>query len=355
MASDIILYSGKPVLKESDVGEKSFTSFAFLSEHFAGIRAVGDGEVYDTQDTNKRCVLAAIRGAQIAQELEDVSDDRLVGCFQGGLNRHDIFEMMAAQSIYKELPKHKVNQIKNFVPSNIETILGTLVINKLPFDSEEINEEIRLGRIKKSSSIKDILNANNLITQQVDYEEYGQLNNMDFVVSLINDKFYEFRKLIRPFFDEYLANFNRNNYELITYGSVNLFGFCIVSKLKSDKNMNFDIHISMGLEHYGDINDISAQPVIRNFIKLKKSSEDVYVSLFNQGFLERCYGTREKFRLEEKLPILFRTYDLGLTSEEGEICSIVNDGEIIEKVGIMRDNIQRRRDMANDYDVPSIN
>ncbi|MFA6090011.1 MAG: hypothetical protein WC755_09215, partial [Candidatus Woesearchaeota archaeon] len=220
---------------------------------------------------------------------------------------------------------------------------------------DEILEEIRRGRIKNSSTLADIIYENDLTTKRIDDEEYGHFNNLDFLIPTLNDNFYDMRKLFRPFLDEYLANFNNKNYKLITYGSVNIFGVCILSKLKNDKNIDFDIHLKFALEHYGHIDDISTQPIVYAFLRFKKSPDKVHASIFTPEFLEKSYGYNQNFRLQQKLPVLFRDYDFMITSEEGEILSIANDGELIEQAGPLRDNVQRRRNLTKEYDIPSFN
>jgi hypothetical protein len=356
MVSDIILYGGKAVSSVISLKDDLITPTAFINEDFAGIRAIVKNDVYTTKDTDKRCVLAAIRGAKFARELKEIYDDEdLVGCFAGGLNGAHFMNSTNADRLLNELPEYKVNQIRSFVPKYIINMLEALSKNKIPFDSDEIIEEIDQNRIKYSPKLDSILEKNDELVEKIEKEEYGSLSTLDNILGVVGDNFYGVRKIVRPFVDEYLKNFNATNYKVITYGGVNMFGFCILSKWKNDENLDCDLHIRFSTELNGHISDLKMEPAVYNTIRFRKSSEPVHAALFTREFLEKSYGYKERFRLEEKIPVLFRDYDFLITSNNGDVQAIVNDGELIEKIGVMRENIQLRMDAYYDHDVPSIN
>jgi hypothetical protein len=246
MESEIILYQGKYVFKETDYGNKVLASTAFLTDSSVGVAVVTKPADFfmSVPEPNNSSVLSAIRGALFAEEMKEMTPDLLYSCLCMGLINPSAEQKSKADSLKSYLTNKRIRDLKQVVPSDIENILFNLIKINIPFNESEILHEINLGKIKKSENLDYIIKENECLKENLDDIEYGVKVEVSELRDIMNLDLTEHICIV-PFFDTYMDKVNKKTMKAIAYGTTNAEGFLILSKLKDSKNIDFNLNIQL--------------------------------------------------------------------------------------------------------------
>lgn len=355
MASNITLFKGNSSEKETDYYPSNIYPVAFLSDDYAGIRATDDENIdFSSSEHHHRGILAAIRGAYLAQELNYVSPLMLDSCFCACINQPNDAQRIVAEIVKKHIKPLKLKDAQLYVPNDISQILSNLDKEDILFDGNEIEFELKRGIIKKSNDIEDILMRTKKSEMEVDEEEYGweiSLDEMNEDMKLdINEN-----RVVRPFLDTYLDRCNRKIMRIATYTTSNTTGYCILSKLRRQPNMDFEFVVNFRSDYFGHVNQISMDIGISPMIKFRKSSEKVKMEFFSKEILEQCYGKQFKPSIMQKMPFVFRPDDAAMYMDGPNLMTRVLNLELAKITHPIFNSIRQRFLYTKKYGINQFN
>ncbi|MFA6072603.1 MAG: hypothetical protein WC758_00625 [Candidatus Woesearchaeota archaeon] len=349
LSSYITLYEGDSSSKDTNFGTLDVKPIAYISDENIGIDLItsDESELLTSDDDNRmmntRSVLAAIRGAMFVNEFERIDSSVLYSCFCAGLNRQSEEEKLAANLVHTELNKQVSKEIKNFVPKNIEDIISTLSEYDVLFDGQEIIREVKAGRIKNSTIIKDAIEKNKNLLAELDVMEYGQIMKLDELISTIG-AFSLLSNMHVPFLDEYLVQAKKTK-QAVMYRTANVSNFCILSKLNGYKDIDLNFILAIRNELIGSIQGVMDNKIMCSpIISFTQSSIPNKVEIYDKTTLEKCYGSSVNLDVFHKLPVLVREPNATIYLMD-DVETSIYDPEFVSIVAPIFEKIKKRKEL----------